>query len=566
MPPSLVADDALALQRLYHWEKTAPDKVVFTQPVGEGRVVTTTWRQAIDQARRMAAHLQSVGIGRGDRVAILSKNTAHWLLSDWAIWLAGAVSVPLYPTLAAGTVRQILEHSGSRLLFVGKLDGWESMKHGVPPGLVCIAHPLAPDDAIKSYPGWDEIAAHTQPLAGNAARPAGELATIMYTSGTTGMPKGVMHSFGTFAWGIQSGLERVPQIDADARMLSYLPLSHVAERTLVEHGQLATGMQIFFAESLDTFTQDLQRARPTVFFSVPRLWVKFQQGVSAKMPPEKLERLLRVPILRGIVKKKILTALGLQECRFAAGGAAPMPPDLLRWYARLGLDLVEVYGMTENCGISHSTLPGKQRPGTVGLPYDGVQSRLDPATSEIQVKAPCLMLGYYREPELTKQALAADGWLKTGDKGAVDAEGNLRITGRVKDLFKTSKGKYVAPAPIEDRLVMHAAVEACCVAGANLGQPLALLMLSPEAARRAADPAGRAEIEASLGAHLQRINEGLDPHEQLECLVVTREIWSVDNDLVTPTFKVKRNRIEDRFAPYYDSWVAARRKVIWHGA
>ena len=566
MPTALVADEALALQRLFHWEKTAPDKVVFTQPMGDGRVVTATWRQAIDQARRMAAHLQSVGVGRGDRVAILSKNTAHWLMSDWAIWLAGAVSVPLYPTLAAGTIRQILGHSGSKLLFVGKLDGWESMKPGVPPGMPCIAHPLAPDDAKKSYPGWDEIVAHTAPLAGHPVRPADELATIMYTSGTTGMPKGVMHSFGTFAWGTRSGLERVPQIDENARMLSYLPLSHVAERTLVEHGQLAKGMHVYFAESLETFTADLQRARPTVFFSVPRLWVKFQQGVGAKMPPEKLERLLKIPILRGIVKKKILTALGLQECRFAAGGAAPMPPDLLRWYARLGLDLVEVYGMTENCGISHATLPGKQRPGTVGLPYNGVQSRLDPATSEIQVKAPCLMLGYYHETELTRQAFTGDGWLKTGDKGALDAEGNLKITGRVKDLFKTNKGKYVAPAPIEDRLVMHRAVEACCVTGANLGQPLALLMLNPEAARRAADPAGRAELEASLGAHLQRINAALDPYEQIECVVVTRECWSLDNDLVTPTFKVKRNRIEERFAPHYESWVAARRKVIWHDA
>ncbi len=566
MPPPLVADDALALQRLYHWEKTAPDKVVLTQPVGDGRIVATTWREAIDQARRMAAHLKAVGIGRGDRVAILSKNTSHWLMSDWAIWMAGAVSVPLYPTLAAGTIRQILEHSGCRLLFVGKLDGWESMKPGVPPGVVCIALPLAPGDAIKSYPGWDEIVARTAPLAGEPVRPADELATIMYTSGTTGMPKGVMHSFGTFAWGIQSGLKRVPQIDADARMLSYLPLSHVAERTLVEHGQLATGMQLFFAESLDTFTQDLRRARPTVFFSVPRLWVKFHQGVSAKMPPAKLARLLGIPILRGIVKKKILTTLGLDACRFAAGGAAPMPPDLLRWYAQLGLDLVEVYGMTENCGISHATLPGRQRPGTVGLPYDGVQSRLDPVMSEIQVKAPCVMLGYYHEPELTKRAFTDDGWLRTGDKGALDAEGNLKITGRVKDLFKTSKGKYVAPAPIEDRLVMHGAVEACCVAGANLGQPLALLMLNLEAARRAADQAGRAELEASLGAHLQRINEALDPHEQIGCLVVTRESWSVDNDLVTPTFKVKRNRIEDRFAPHYESWVATRRKVVWHDA
>ena len=561
---SSVSADTLALQRLYHWESTTPDKVVFTQPLGGGKVRDYTWREVLDQSRRMAAHLQSLGLQPGDKVALLSKNTAHWLMTDFAIWLGGFVSVPLYPTLAAGTIRQILEHSESKLLFVGKLDGWAGMKAGVPAGLACITLPLAPEDAARAWPSWDDITARTQPLQGNPLRSADELATIMYTSGTTGAPKGVMHSFGTFAWGVQSGLKRVPAINANARMLSYLPLSHVAERTLVEHGVLATSMHGFFAESRDTFTSDLQRARPTVFFSVPRLWVKFQQGIGAKMPAAKLDRLLKIPILRGIVRKKILTALGLQDCTFAAGGAAPMPPDLLRWYNKLGLDLVEVYGMTENCGVSHATLPGKQRPGTVGLAYDGVQSRLDPVTSEIQMKAPCLMLGYYKEPQLSKDALTDDGWLKTGDKGGLDAEGNLKITGRVKDLFKTSKGKYVAPAPIEDKLVMHGAVEACCVTGANLGQPLALAMLNPEAAKRAADPGARAELETSLAAHIKTINETLDPHEQLDCIVVTAQAWTVENDLITPTFKVKRNRIEDLFAANYDRWVGSRKKVIWH--
>ncbi len=556
-------DDTLALQRLYHWERTTPDRVALTQPVGGGVVRDFTWREVLDQSRRMAAHLQSLALPAGSKIAILSKNTAHWLMSDFAIWLAGHVSVPLYPTLAAGTIRQVLEHSEAQLLFVGKLDGWDAMQPGVPSGLRCIALPLAPATA---YPGWDEIIARTAPLAGHPVRRADELATLMYTSGTTGMPKGVMHSFGTFAWSVQSGLKRISVLDNSARMLSYLPLSHVAERTLVEHGQLATGMQVYFAESLDTFTADLQRARPTVFFSVPRLWVKFQQGVFAKMAPAKLDRLLKIPVLRGIVRRKVLTALGLHECRFAAGGAAPMPPELLRWYARLGLDLVEVYGMTENCGISHATLPGKPRPGTVGLPYDGVQSRLDPVSGEIQMKSPGVMLGYFKAPELTQQVFTADGWLRTGDKGELDAEGNLRITGRVKDLFKTSKGKYVAPAPIEDRLVMHGAVEACCVTGANLGQPLALLMLNAAAAAQAADAAGRGALEATLAEHLRAVNEALDPHEQLVCLVVMTEAWTVENDLITPTFKVKRNRIEDLFAKNYERWTGARQAVVWHPA
>ncbi len=564
-----VEPSALALQRLYHWEKTTPDKVVFTQPYegaakGSGPVRTWTWKQAIEDTRRMAAYLKSLKLPPKSNIALISKNTAHWLMTDWAIWMAGHVSVPLYPTLAAETVRQILEHSESKLLFVGKLDGWDGMKAGVPEGLPCVTHPLAPANAMSGAPAWDDLIKKHEPLADSPVRPGDEMCTIMYTSGTTGMPKGVMHSFGTLAWNISSGLKRVP-LDGSARMLSYLPLSHIVERVLVEHGCLAVGMQIFFAESLDTFTHDLQRARPTVFFSVPRLWVKFQQGINAKMPPAKLDRLLKLPIIGGLVRKKVLKALGLDQCTFAAGGAAPMPPELLRWYVKLGLDLVEGYGMTENGAISHATLPGKSRPGTVGLPYDGVQSRLDQASGEIQMKSPGVMLGYFKEPELTKAAFSDDGWLKTGDKGALDAEGNLKITGRVKDLFKTSKGKYVAPAPIEDRLVMNEYIEACAVTGANLGQPLGIVMLNLEGISKAKSAEGRAAIEGVLVQHLATINDKLDPHEQMDCLVVITEPWSVDNGFITPTFKVKRNHIEEVYGPNYDKWVGARKKVIWQG-
>jgi long-chain acyl-CoA synthetase len=467
--------------------------------------------------------------------------------------------VALYPTVTAHTITQILTHAEARLLFVGKLDGWSAMQPGVPAGLPCVALPLAPPNA---YPTWEKIVAATPPLVGNPVRAADELGTIMYTSGTTGTPKGVMHSFGTFAWSMQAALKRVP-LRADARILSYLPLAHVAERTLVEHALLATGMHVYFAESLETFTADLQRARPTVFFSVPRLWVKFQQAVSAKMPPAKLARLLKIPVVSGIVRRKILSTLGLDKCQFAAGGAAPMPPDLLAWYAALGLPIIEVYGMTENCGVSHATLPGVQRPGTVGKAYEGVESRLDPDSGEIQMRSPGLMLGYYKEPELTREAFTPDGWLHTGDKGQLDAEGNLRITGRVKDLFKTSKGKYVAPAPIEDRLVMNGALEACVVTGANLGQPLGIVMLNAEAALRSAQPEQRAALEASLGAHLESINARLDPHEQLDCLVVVTTPWSVENGFITPTFKVKRNRVEEIYGPMYERWVGAKRPVIW---
>ena len=561
-PPS----SSLALQRLYHWERTTPDRIAFTQPMGGNLLKEFSWKDVVDESRRMAAFLKQQGFEPGARIAILSKNCAWWLMSDYAIWMAGYVSVPLYPTLAAGTIAQILQHSEARLLFVGKLDGWEAMRPGVPSGMPCVSYALSPDDARERVDmRWDDIVARTLPMPGSPLREGSDLATIVYTSGTTGMPKGVMQTFGAFAWAIDSGLKRIT-VGADTRMLSYLPLAHVAERALVEHGQLATGMHVFFAESLDTFARDLQRARPTVFFSVPRLWVKFQQGIHAHMPPQRLERLLKIPLAGRFLRRKILKALGLDQCQFAAGGAAPMPPDLLRWYTSLGLNIIEVYGMTENCGISHATLADMKRPGTVGLPYDGVESRIDPQTGEVQVRHGALMLGYYKESELSAASFTADGWLHTGDKGVLEEDGCLRITGRVKDLFKTSKGKYVAPAPIEDRLVANAAVEACCVVGANYPQPFALLMLNEAAAAKSRDAAGRAALEDAMANHLMTVNLGLDPHEQIEVLILMTEPWTVENGLITPTFKVKRNALETRYDAQFDAWTSSHRKIVWAAA
>jgi long-chain acyl-CoA synthetase len=553
--------DSLALQRFYHWEREAPNRVSLTQPMGNGVVKDFTWAQVSDQVRRMATYLKSQGWEPGTRVAILSKNCAWWMMSDLAIWMAGHVSVPLYPTLAPDTIRQILEHSEAKALFVGKLDGWEHMKPGVPADLPCIAYPVSPEDAVKSYAGWDEICARNEPLFGEPLRGADELATLIYTSGTTGKPKGVMHTFGAFAWGLDKGLRRIPITQSD-RMLSYLPLAHVVERVLVEHGWLRTGMHVFFAESLDTFAADLQRARPTVFFSVPRLWVKFQQGVFAKMPPHKLDKLLKIPLLNSVVRKKILKALGLDQCRFAAGGAAPMPPALLEWYRKLGLDIHEGYGMTENLAISHLNVPGRAEFGTVGPAYEEVETRVDPASGELQMRSAALMLGYYKEPHLTEEAFTPDGWLRTGDKAEILPSGSVRITGRVKDLFKTSKGKYVAPAPIEDRLVMHPDVEACMVAGANLGQPLGIVMLSPDAVQRVSTEAEREQLMKELTEHLDDINARLDPHEQLDCLVAVKTAWTVDNGFITPTFKVKRNKVEEVYGPHFEQWVSQRSKIV----
>ena len=435
------------------------------------------------------------------------------------------------------------------------------MKPGVPARLPCIGYPLSPPN---DYPSWDAIVKGIAPLAGEPVRDGAELSTIMYTSGTTGMPKGVMHSFGTFAWSITSGLKRV-KLDASGRMLSYLPLAHVAERTLVEHGLMATGMQVFFAESLDTFTADLQRARPTVFFSVPRLWVKFQQGVLAKMPPKKLNRLMSIPILGGIVRKKILTQLGLQHVRFAGTGAAPLPPEVMLWYRNLGLDLLEGYGMTEQFAYATSSMPGRSRIGYVGEATPCCEVKLS-EEGEILTRGPAHMKGYFKEPGKTAETMTDDGWLKTGDLGVIDEIGRLRIIGRAKEQFKTSKGKYVAPAPIEGKLAAFTKIESCLVSGVAFPQPFALAMLPLGAWDPLKEPAARKAFTEELNAHLKAVNEQLDPHERLDFVAVVPEQWTVESGFVTPTLKIKRNVVEKFYGDQFATWAKRRQTVVWHDA
>ncbi len=551
--------EELPLARIFHWERNRRHFPYLTQPMGGGTVRDYSWGHAVGEARRVAAYLKAQGWPPGSTVAILAKNSAHWIMADFAIWMAGHVSVPIYPTLTADSLRQILEHSEARACFIGKLDGWQQIRLGIPADLLCIATPLSPQ---TDYLQWDHIVSETLPIDGEVVRDSADLATIVYTSGTTGIPKGVMHSFGNIGWSARP-LQKRGNLTPDDRMLSYLPLAHVAERWLVEASSIRVGFRVFFVESLDTFAEDLRRARPTYFISVPRLWTKFQQAVFAKMPKEKLDRLFRIPILGGLLKKKILRQLGLDATRIAGGGAAPMPPSLIQWYRSLGLELLEGYGMTENFGCSHGSRVGESRIGYVGHAWEGTEHRIA-ADGEVQTRGPTTMQGYFKEPEKTREAMTDDGWLHTGDLGAIDEAGRLKIVGRLKEQFKSSKGKYVAPAPIENKLSTHPAIEACCVVGATFPQPFALLMLNPDASKACTESAEKkAELMASLGAHRDQVNVQLDDHEQLDFLVVVPEQWTVENQFITPTMKVKRPVIEATYAKYFETWANARKPVIW---
>ena len=349
----------LPLEQVYRWEKAKADDIYLTQPMGNGVVQEYTWNRAVGEARRMASYLKSLNFPPKSRIGILSKNCAHWIMSDLAIWMAGHVTVPLYPTLNSETVNYILKHSEAQLLFVGKLDDWDDMKDGVPSDLPCVSYPLSPK---TDFPSWDNIVAENAPMQADTVREPDELATIVYTSGSTGQPKGVMLTF--YAMGVAgSGIANALDIGPNDRMLSYLPLAHVFERYAVEQSSIYIGTHLFFADALDTFLEDLRRAKPTVFISVPRLWSKFQMGIFKKMPPKKLNRLLKIPVVSKLVKKKVLTALGLEHCRFAGSGSAPLSADIINWYRNLGLELLEGYGMSENFAYSHISMPGRSKVG-----------------------------------------------------------------------------------------------------------------------------------------------------------------------------------------------------------
>ncbi len=548
----------LPLDMVYHWEATSPNSLYMTQPIGDGKVVEYTWGRAVDEARRMAAYLKSLNLPEKSRIGLISKNCAQWVMTDWAIWMAGHISVPLYPTLNADTVNYILNHAECDVLFVGKLDDWDSMKSGVPESVRCISYPLSPPNDFET---WDDIVAKYPPLEGKTKRDPEELATIVYTSGSTGRPKGVMLSFNNMAFAAAGGIETLG-VGPGERMLSYLPLAHVFERTFVELGSLYSGFQLYFAESLDTFVQDLQRARPTLFLSVPRLWVKFQHGVLQKVPKQKLDRLLKIPVVNKLIKKKVLKGLGLDKVKLAGSGSAPLSNDVLDWYRNLGLELLEGYGMSENFAYSHMNKPGRTRTGYVGEALPGVEVKIS-EQGEVLVKSPATMMGYYKDEEKTAEAFTEDGFLKTGDKGEIDEMGRLKLTGRIKEIFKTSKGKYIVPAPIENRLMSHDAIEMVCVSGANQTQPHALVVLGEEIRPKAADESFRKELEESFKQLIQDVNKTVDPHEQLAFITVVSDEWSIENSFLTPTLKLKRNVVEDAYQAKVDSWYAKKQPVIW---
>ena len=539
------------LAAFLHWESTTPNKVFLRQPLN-GQIKEITYQECGDEVRRMASALDTLGIPAKSKVALISKNCDYWFMADLAIMMAGHVSVPLYPTLGPETIRLVLEHSESKAIFIGKLDNYESQKSGIPD-----IHKIG----IKKYGvdetlSWEDMVAQNEPKQDLPTQMKDDLFTIIYTSGTTGMPKGVMHSVGNMAQAANNGVN-VIDLPEHPRMFSFLPLSHVAERVAIEYNGLFRGAVVSFPESLETFAADLAATQPHMFFAVPRIWSKFQEKILEKMPQKKLDTLFSIPILGGIVKKKIIKKLGLSEAAYMATGAAPIAVSLQEWYAKLGIIVHQAYGMTEDTILSHYNLVGSNKMGTVGKALPGVTGKLS-AEGEICLKSDALMIGYYKEPELTAEMFDEEGFLKTGDIGEYDHDGYLTITGRVKDQFKTDKGKYISPAPIELELLKNSDIEQICLVGMSIPQPIALVITSLTAQEKSKE-----ELNKSLINTINDINPTLEKHEKIEKVVVMKEDWTVDNGLLTPTMKVKRNQVEKIHMPMYKSWFESDEKVIY---
>lgn len=550
------------IELFYQQERENPDRPFLRQPFGDRWEVYTV-HETGQMARKMANGLLKLGLPPKSHIGLVSKNCREWIIADLAIMMAGHVSVPFFPTLTGDQLKQVIELGDVAAIFIGKMEVWDDMQKGVPDGMPVIAFPhYEGNDKIELGQPWKEVLANNEPLQGEYVPSYEDIWTIVFTSGTTGTPKGVMLNYGN----LSSLLEMVTDDEGnplelsregDNEFFSYLPLNHIAERAIVESCAITFGGQISFVESLETFGKNLAETRPTVFFAVPRIWTKFQMGILEKMPQKKLDLFLKIPILKGIVKKKIISGLGLDRARANVSGAAPITQEMKNWFRRLGIPISEGYGMTENCASCTFLTPAEDKPGSVGKAGKGSEIKIDENTGEILMRGAHVMQGYYKSPEKTEEVIR-DGWLHTGDQGHIDEEGYLYITGRVKDTFKTAKGKYIVPSPIEFKFAGNTDIEQICLLGLGMPQPMAIVVPSELGQKKAAE-----ELKSSLSESLTQANQELPNYQKISTLVVTNEPFSVENGLLTPTLKVKRPAVNQKYKSQLQGWHNAAESVIF---
>ena len=540
------------LEFFLKWEKENPERIFLRQPIN-GVWKTWTWVQAGNEARKIAKGFHSLGLKEGDHIAILSKNCAQWIIADIAIMMAGCVSIPIYPTLSASAIEPILIHSESKAVIIGKLDDFKSQSNGIPSNTVRISVNAY---GIKEKYTIEELIEKNEPIANIYSWKKEEILTIIYTSGTTGKSKGVMHAAGTFGAVLNSATPQL-ELPHQPALISYLPLSHIAEKVGVEMNGLYSGGTISFAESLESFSKNLAQIQPTIFFAVPRIWQKMREGILSKLSQRKLDLLLSIPLASSFFRNKLKKKMGFSRVTHFYSAAAPISIELQEWYKKIGIIIYQAYGMTEDCVYSHFCGPKAHKFGTVGIALPGLQVKIAD-DGEIRLKGEGNMKGYFKEPQMTAEAFDEDNYLKTGDMGEYDKEGFLKITGRVKDQFKTDKGKYISPAPIEVKLLSNTDIEHACIVGTGVPQPMALVCLSDNGKRKTKD-----EVIKNFTESLDSINQSLEKFEKIEKIVIMKETWTIANNKITPSLKVKRNEIEKIHLPKYPEWYDKPGTVIW---
>jgi len=516
-----------------HWASTQPDQI-WMRDLVESSSVDYPWGATVAEIDRVAAWLESA-FGQGERMALLSKNRAHWIMADLAVINSGNVAVPLFTTHAQATAEYILSFTESKVLFLGETENWSSVKTVLPEGCLLVTLPGVACDL--PHKKWEELVADAPSEQSKYEPHPDDIISLVFTSGTTGLPKGVIQTHATNLIPMRRCQYLFTQRE-QPRWFSYLPLSHIAERQIVEFSSVNTGGEIWFNESLETLARDLPRCRPHIFFGPPRVWEQLRQSVTAKFGgAEALAQALANDPAG--VQTLVTTALGLDQVEYCLTAAAPTPPPLIQWWDDVGVRLCEGFGQTEAMGLI-ITDPADRRIGSIGKPAGEVEVKIGD-NDEMLIKAEGCTPGYYNRPEKTAE-LWQDGWLHTGDKVRIDQDGFIFITGRVKDYFKTIQGKFVAPPPIEGLFAENPHSEQQCLLGRGYSKTVMITVLN-EPARQLP----KEEIEAAAVATVESINAQIEKHARIGAVIFSQKPWTIENEILTPTMKIRREQIENKF-------------------
>lgn len=509
-----------------------PDEIWLRDRQGD-EVTEWSWERAGAEKDAFAAWLEDE-FEPGTKIAILSRNRAHWVLTDMATISSGNVVIPLFTTLPPETAQYILEFSETKVLVLGESENWDKVRPIVPQGTRIITMPGVSADGAE--PMEDIIQSNLGRKPTFQATPD-TLFSIVFTSGTTGMPKGVMQTHESFVVPVSRFAEAF-QTKEGSRLLSYLPLSHIAERQLVGASSIVYRSVVNFAESMATLPRDMKDTVPHFFFGPPRVWEQLQQMVLAMCGGQDTIN-SRLETEGDAFRREVQEMLGFQESDYLLSAAAPISPALIDWFGELGILVLEGFGQTEAMGLIANSKEHR-KVGSLGRLLDEVEARIS-EEGELIIKAGGLSPGYYKDPEKTAETFV-DGWIHTGDKAYIDEDGFVFLTGRVKDYFKTIQGKFVAPVPIEGDFAQNPWTEQQCLMGRGYSKTVMACVLAATA-----QDAPREQVETDLRELTARINSEVEKHARIGAIIIGTEAWSIDNGVMTPTMKIKREEIDKRF-------------------